>query len=397
MKTRARIPFIALLVIVGCSGKPTELHEARENEPHAEEQGHDEAREANVLRIDAGMLRDLRITTAQVELRPAGLAETMLGELQVNENAYAEVGTPIAGRVVKILASIGQAVAAGAVLAEIQSVELGKAWSEYVSAVAEVELARRTLERKRKLAEERIVAAKDVLKADADAKAAEARLRSSRAVLNALGLHDAKISGSTDTSTFALRAPVAGTIIERSAVIGKFVEPAQMLFRVADLSRLWLAVHAFERDAVRVRIGAPVSVTFAALPGRSFSGTTILVGKQVEPASRTVAVRIEVANDDGILRPGMSANAWVPLGDETQQVVTIPAVSLQRLRDRWVAFVPRREGVFEIRRIGRGRDLGNEVEVVSGIDPGETIVVAGSFLLKAEAERARGETEEHEH
>ncbi|HEY7699211.1 MAG TPA: efflux RND transporter periplasmic adaptor subunit, partial [Vicinamibacteria bacterium] len=78
-------------------------------------------------------------------------------------------------------------------------------------------------------------------------------------------------------------------------------------------------------------------------------------------------------------------------------VVAVPAASLQRLEERWVVFLPRGEGAFEIRTIGRGRDLGGEVEVVSGLSPGETVVVEGAFLLKAEADKARGSSEAHEH
>ena len=393
-------PMIALVVFAGaCRERGSEREQTHQETPLAKEQERhgSQGTKENVLRIDPEMLRDLRITTSQVESRPAGATEVMLGELKVNEDAYAEVGTPIAARLVKIQAAIGDRVAAGAVLAQLQSVELGKARSDYLRAVAEADLARRTLARKRQLAQERIVPEKDVPKAEADAKSAESRLGSSRAALRALGLSEEHTDRISDTSTLALRSPVAGTVIERNAVIGKFVEPAQTLFRIADLSRLWLTVHSFERDAVRVRVGAPVSVTFAALPGRTFPGTTTMVGKQVDPASRTIPVRVEVANEDDVLRPGMSGSASVPLGEETEQMVSVPAISLQRLQDSWVAFVPRDKGVFEIRQIGRGRDLGNEVEVVSGVRPGEVVVAAGSFLLKAEAERARGEAEEHEH
>ncbi len=93
----------------------------------------------------------------------------------------------------------------------------------------------------------------------------------------------------------------------------------------------------------------------------------------------------------------MSASAWVPLGDAGSPVVAVPSTSLQRLQEGWCVFVPRDERTFEMRTVGRGRDLGGEVEVVSGLRPGETIVVEGAFLLKAEAEKARGAGEHHEH
>jgi cobalt-zinc-cadmium efflux system membrane fusion protein len=120
------------------------------------------------------------------------------------------------------------------------------------------------------------------------------------------------------------------------------------------------------------------------------------VGSQVDVSSRTIPVRIEIANN-GTLRPGMSATAWVPLGDHAETVVAVPAASLQRMQEGWYVFVPRDERSFEKRSVGRGRDLGGEVEVLSGLRPGETVVVEGAFLLKAEADKASGEGQHHEH
>src|SRR5262249_14904816 len=163
------------------------------------------------------------------------------------------------------------------------------------------------------------------------------------------------------------------------------------LFRVADLATLWLTVHAFERDAVRLHAGAPAHVTFAAILGRTFDGAIALIGRSVDPQSRTVAVRIDLPNRDGALRPGMSASARLPVGDDEAMLLAVPAASLQRVRERWCVFVPKDERTFEIRPVGRGRDLGGEVEIVSGVRAGDPIVVDGAFLLKAETERGASE------
>ena len=185
-----------------------------------------------------------------------------------------------------------------------------------------------------------------------------------------------------------MRSPIAGTVIDRTAVRGQMADPASPLLRVADLSRLWLIAHAFERDAVRIQVGAAARASFPALPGQTFAGTVALVGKQVDVSSRTVPVRIEIANDSDVLRPGMSATARLPLGDTGGSIVAVPTAALQRREDGWCVFIPRADGSFEIRPVGRGRDLGGEVEVVNGLQAGETVVVDGAFLLRAEAERA---------
>ena len=174
-------------------------------------------------------------------------------------------------------------------------------------------------------------------------------------------------------------------------------EAGRALFRIGNLDELWLVVHASERDAVRVRAGANARVTLAALPGQTLPGAVTLVGSQVDPSSRTITIRIEMENSDGALRPGMSASAWLPLGDTGVPLVAVPAAALQRTPEGWCVFLPRGEGRFERRGVGRGRDLGGEVEVVSGLEAGEKVVVDGAFLLKAEVEKARGGGEHHDH
>jgi cobalt-zinc-cadmium efflux system membrane fusion protein len=172
------------------------------------------------------------------------------------------------------------------------------------------------------------------------------------------------------------------------------LDPAVPAFRVGNLATLWLTVHAFERDAVRIQRRSPAQVSFPALPGQHFDGTISAIGSHVETESRTVPIRIDVKNS-GNLRPGMSASAAVPVGATGAPILTVPVASLQRVRNEWCVFLPKDANHFEIRRIGRGRDLGGEVEVLSGLRAGETIVVDGAFLLKAQAEKGEGGHDDH--
>ncbi len=353
--------------------------------------------DSSALHIEPTMLRDLRITTAVVERRSGGESTAILGELRPNENAYAEIGAPVASRIIKVNVSPGQTVSTGQVLAVLQNSDVGKARSEAISAQARLELANRTLERKRRLGSEHIVAQREIQEAEANVESATADLRASKATLRSLGLSGVDAEHLTDDPSFSLRSPIGGTVIDRDAVQGQLAEPSTPLFRVGNLGRLWLTVHAFERDAVRVKTGSNARVAFAALPGRTFTGKITLVGRQVESDSRTVPVRIEIDNRDGILRPGMSATAWLTVGQQTGDVLAVPAASLQRLQERWIVFIPKSDTEFEMREVGRGRDLGGEVEILSGLKSGETVVVDGAFLLKAQAERSSGEGEEHEH
>ena len=395
--SRAAAFLLAVCVAAGCRGKEvTEKAESAGKEGAAAKtgeapEGHEEA--GRFVRIEAGMLRDLGITTSAVESRPGGEGAPVLGELRVNESAYAEVGSPVPARALRVLALPGSQVRRGQVMAELQSLELGKTRGDYRDAQARVDLARQSLERKRGLAAERIAPQREVQEAEAELRRAEASLQGARGALNALG---ASNDGGSDDSRLVLRAPLTGTVIERHLVRGAVAQPGEALFKVGDLSVLWLMAHASERDAVRVRAGSTARVAIPALPGSSLRGRVAAVGSQVEVSSRTIPIRIDLANPGGILRPGMSATVWLPIG-EGGTVIAVPVAALQRLEDKWCVFVPREPGVFEIRPVGRGRDMGGEVEIVSGLKAGETVVVEGAFLLRAEAEKARGEGEHHEH
>lgn len=396
MNPRAWMIWIALLLpLAGCGGGETteETEEHAGEEPAGEEHaGEEHAEEEGVLAVDAEVLRDLKITTFPAELRPGGEGVTALGELKVDETAYAEVGAPIAGRIVRLAASAGQPVWRGQALAELQSVELGQARAARTAAEARAELARKTVERKRGLAEERIVSRGELQRAEADAAEAEAELRAAEASLDALGVGR---GGGGGLSGFALLSPISGTVLERRAVQGQTADPSQTLFRIGDLSRLWLVVQAPERDVTRVRPGSPAEITLAALPGQKLRGTVEWVGREVDAHSRTVPVRLVLPNGDGRLKPGMFATAWIGTGGEGEKVVAVPATALQRMDNQWVVFLPRGEGRFEVRPVERGRDLGDEVAVLSGLQPGEPVVIEGAFVLRAEAGKKEGGGEHH--
>jgi membrane fusion protein, heavy metal efflux system len=395
MTSRLAVSLLLCALVTGCGRKVSEPDGPAPPEVTAEAH-HDEA-SPNVLTIEPGMLRDLRITTAKAESRPGGEDVSLLGEVGVDEEAYTEVGSAVSSRAVRILASPGDAVRRGQPLVELQSTELGRARADYMSARARAELARAAVARKRELAG-RVVPMREVQEAEAEARASEADLQAALASLRALGFSETDLHAQDgDEARLVIRSPMAGTIIERNVVPGQMTEPSKPMFRIGDLSRLWLTVHAFERDAVRIRVGTDARLSFPALPGRVLTGKVALVGHQVDMASRTIPIRIEVDNSEALLRPGMSATAGVRLGDTGGVIVAVPAASLQRIQDEWRVFIPKGEGAFEMRTVGRGRDLGEEVEIVSGLRPGEILVVEGAFLLKAEAEQARGEVGEHEH
>ena len=202
--------------------------------------------DANTVEVDEGMLRDLRITTRPSNPATGGELVMLLGELAVDQRGYAEVGTPVAARVTRLLVDVGDAVRSGQTLAELTSPELGRERAEYLSASARLTLAEAALERKRGLAAEKIVPLREVQEAESAAGEARAALRASRAAIAAFGVEPPANDGDGATSSaFVLRSPVAGSVIERTAVAGSDAGPGgagvphrQPLDAVADRSRL---------------------------------------------------------------------------------------------------------------------------------------------------------------
>lgn len=376
----------ASLVLAGCGRGAEEARPAANAPPPAAPEA-PHADDPNVLRIDPGMMRDLRVTTMVVESRKGGEEVSLLGELAVDERMYAEVAVPMPARAAQVLAAPGDAIRRGQPLLMLQSPDLGRARAEYLSAAARLRLAEAALARKRALLEERIAPLREVQEAEAEHESARASVRSAQAALAAFGVEPPTGELTAGASSFSLRSPIAGTVIAREVMLGQMLDPGTPAFKIGDLSRLWLTVHAFERDAVRITKGAAAKLSFSALPGERFDGVVALVGREVERESRTVPVRIDVRNPGGRLRPGMSATALVPVGASNTAILTVPVAALQRVKGEWCVFVPKDATTFEIRKIGRGRDLGGEVEVLSGLGPKDTVVVEGAFLLKAQAEK----------
>ncbi len=346
-----------------------------------------------VVRIEPTMLRDLRVTTAKVTVKPGGDVIAALGQVGVNQNAFAEISAPLAGRISGLHVQAGQTVRRGQALASLESPELGTRRAAVTRARAELSTAERTYQRKQKLGAERIVPMREVADAEALVTSAGASLSAAVAELSALGGDAARGEG----GGLSLTSPVSGTVLERQTVLGRFVAPGDLLFRIGSMQTLWVTVNVFERDAIRVQPGTNAKLVLPAYPGKSFDAVVVTIGREVDDASRTLPVRLDVPNQEQLLRPGMSATAWLQVGARSDNLLVVPSAAMQRLEDGWVVFVPGGPGEFDVRAVGRGRDLGDDVEVLSGLSAGESVVVDGAFLLKAEAEKSGGGGDEHGH
>ena len=259
----------------------------------------------NTVEVDEGMLRDLRITTRTVESRTGGELVMLLGELAVDQRAYAEVGAPVAARVTRLLVNAGDAVRRGQTLAELTSPELGRERAEYLSAQRAAHAGR-----SRARAQAWPGGGEDCA-APGGAGGRIGGRRSPRRTSRRPAPRSPHSASSRQRTMVTLRRRrrsccvhrLQGSVIERTAVVGQMLDPAAPAFRIGNLSTLWLTVHAFERDAVRIQQGVAARLSFPALPGQDFAGTVTMVGRQVERESRTVPVRIDVQEQGQLSSP----------------------------------------------------------------------------------------------
>ena len=180
------------------------------------------------------------------------------------------------------------------------------------------------------------------------------------------------------------RAPRDGIVLERNAVDGMKAEPGEVLFRLADISTIWVLADVPEFDVGAVRLGAPATVRLRGLPGQSFEGRVSLVYPQVSEATRTARVRVEIANSDGILLPNMYAEVEIGSGDVVP-VLAVPDDAVIDTGTRQVVILDRSEGRFEPREVRVGRHGQGFTEIRDGLAEGDLVVVAANFLIDAES------------
>jgi Cu(I)/Ag(I) efflux system membrane fusion protein/cobalt-zinc-cadmium efflux system membrane fusion protein len=186
--------------------------------------------------------------------------------------------------------------------------------------------------------------------------------------------------------TFA--APAAGYVIEKAAVRGMHVMPGQTLYRVADLSRVWVEADVYEQEMAQARVGQRATVTLDAYPGESFEGRAIYIHPFVEENTRTLKVRFEFANTRGRLRPGMYAN--VQLQGAGGLGLTVPANAVLDSGAQQLVFVAQGDGYFTPRPVKVGRNLGDRIEIVQGVKDGEQVATGATFFLDSESQLRAG-------
>src|SRR6266852_4936911 len=345
------------------------------------------------------------IETEIVALQPLAGAILATGKILVTEDRVANIGPIHGGRLVRLYAGQGAIVKKGQKLADLESADIDQAEADYLKALAdyanarrtsaaEIKLAQATYDRVKILYEKTITAGKNLQAAEHDLEVAKASaantVASTKAALIAarrhlliLGLKQSDIDALKNKPdspvVFSLTSPITGIVVERNATIGATVGTDANVFKIIDISRVWIDANVFEKDLERVKFGQEVKVAVPAFPGSSFSGKVILVSSVVDPETRSVKVRTEVPNPDGRLKPDMFANVEI-ITDLHRTAISIPESAVLNDGEKTVVFVADGSG-YKKRAVIAGIQSNDRVEIRDGLNAGDKVVVKGNYLL----------------
>ena len=362
----------ALFLIAGCRGGAP-----AESSPAIEDHDHEAAAPSSVtLSPEAVAAADIRTEPAATRLLALRVAAA--GEIEWNARRVVHITARTPGRLERVLVVRGDRVRESQLLAELYSPDYLTLQAEYVQAAARL---------KRHAGD------------PAEEGSARAFLAGARDRLRLLGVTDAEIetlgASSAPRPLLAVRAPLAGTVLESNVVAGDAAELGTSLFRLADPSSLWACLHIQERDLAAVKAGAEVALRTQAYPGEDFRGRLVLVGDVVESGTRTVEGRVEIGGGNVRLKPGMFVEATIASAGERPALV-VPEAALQDDDGKPIVFVRTGERTFARREVRIGVRSGGAVEILEGLAEGETVVTSGSFLLKSEIRKGSLE-DEHGH
>ena len=362
--------------------------------------GHDHDEEGPI-RLTPAVMQEFGIEVRVASGGSIGRTVRLPGEVVYNTDRIAHVSPMVAGRVQQVYVSVGDRVVAGQIMAVLASRELAAARSEYLAAVAKLELARENLGREKRLLSDKV----GTTRAAAAARQAyrEADIERTQAVnaLFALGYSREQVTQTAaiedkDFSIYELRAPLSGIVTQRHITIGEVVglETTDAPFVVADLSSVWVNLTVYQRDLAQVRAGMLVTIQFSSdIPDAQ--GTVAFVSPALDETTRTATARVVLENPHADWRPGLFVSGLIETGRETAAIV-VPHSALTELDGETVVFV-QTDGGFESRKVRQGRATPAAVEIIDGLAEGERYAANNVLALKAETNRAALEHAGHVH
>jgi cobalt-zinc-cadmium efflux system membrane fusion protein len=358
------------------------------------------AKDPNIIQVSADQMHQLSIVT--VEPYPFRVQKQAIGQIAFNEDASTVVTTPFSGRVIRVLAKIGEQVKKGDPLFEIDSPEVVQAQTDLIAALhgrdkaqSALIIAQRQLERNNRLIVNKAISQRDADVSANDAASAESDFKTAEGTLTAARNRLRVIIGRTQEEVdrverdrvinplITINAPIDGTVIARKVGPGQYVrsDVSDALYSIADLSTMWLKANVPEADIPLVRVGQEIEVRVTAIPDRVFSARIKAVGAASDASTRRVAVRSEIPNPDGALKSEMFASFKIATSD-AEPAPHVPVNAVIWEGEQAVVWIEREPMLFERRKVTIGTEQDGRMRVTGGLEQGEHVVARGAIFVQ---------------
>jgi len=355
--------------------------------------------EVGVVAMPEDLCRQGLMATGSAEYRHLAAELELTGEIEFDTHRIAHLGPRATGIVRQVRVDLGQRVAVGDVLIELDSAALAAAEAAFLEARAAQRQAERAYERQAELHEAKISSEREYLEAERARDEADVRLAARRQELLRLGLSAAEVTALAEggearaRGELRVRAPFDGEVITLHAALGERIEPGRELVTVADPAQLWIWVDVYESQLAGLLARAnsgPIAaaVSVRSFPDKEFAGVLDFVGRVMDQTTRTVKARITVENRGGLLRPGMFATARIAAAGQPAALV-VPRDAVLADEGREFVFVHHAGDYYVRRPVVTGHEHDGYVEVLTGLTPEQTIVTGGAFLLKSDVLRSK--------
>jgi cobalt-zinc-cadmium efflux system membrane fusion protein len=345
------------------------------------------ALDPNEIKAEPALLK--RLTVGEVKAASLGTTIRVAARVDVDENRVIRVGSPMMGRIASILIREGQDVHKGQVIAQLNSTGSSGAQLEFLKAMSQKQLAKRSLERAQRLVAADVIGAAELQRRETELFEATAELDAAQHQLLLLGMPNDAVAELEKTRSLNPVSPIVatleGTVMSRKVTPGQVVQPADTVAEIADLSTVWLVADVPEQNGGTLTAGQHVTAEVAALPGQKFSGQLTFVSNTVNPETRTIRARMELPNPRRRLKPAMLAT--MEIRNQMENHTAVPLSAVVREDDMEGVFVERAAGVFVLKPCKFGPEYGDKRQVLEGVNPGDRIVLDGAFHLNNERRR----------
>jgi membrane fusion protein, heavy metal efflux system len=333
------------------------------------------------VHVSDGLLRSVTIGKAQVQ--DVTTQEKVAARIETDAARVARIGSPVDGRITKVLVFEGQKVKQGDVLAMLHSNALSDTQFAFLKAFSQERLAQQSAERARQLVQSDVIGTAELQKREAEVLQTGVEVAALRAQLRGLGMSDRTIEQLEDTkkltSDYPIIASISGTVIERKVAIGQVVQPADPAFLVADLSSLWFVAEVPEEEARSLYVSKNVIATIPAVADQTISGKLTFVSPVVNPQTRTVQARMVLPNREGLFKPEMLAS--MIFESRPEKGITIPSAAVVREDNKDHVFVQTSDKDFLLREVELGAEVSDSRVVLKGLTANDSIVLDGAFHL----------------